>query len=170
MAANKQTNEESQQKFMKDSPWSRVALEVQQGWELRKPLIEKIQSLLKGKVVVFFSSFFDEEAMLSDRDAEMIESILSTEHTGGKLILILNSAGGSGMAAERVVNVCRAYSKGDFEVIVPHMAKSAATLICFGASCIHMSPTAELGPVDPQVKYINDLQKEVWISADEYVS
>jgi hypothetical protein len=42
-----------------------------------------------------------------------------------------------------------------FEVIVPHMAKSAATLICFGASCIHMGPTAELGPVDPQVKYIN---------------
>lgn len=156
--------------FLSGSPWAKVALEVQQGWELRKALIEKIEAQLNGKVIVFFSSFYKEEAMLSDRDAEMIESILSAEHSGGKVVLIINSAGGSGMAAERIVNVCRAYSKGDFEVVVPHMAKSAATLICFGASCIHMSPTAELGPVDPQVKYINDLQQEMWISADEYVN
>lgn len=87
-----------------------------------------------------------------------------------KAILILNSAGGSGLAAERIVNVCRSYSGGQFEVIVPHMAKSAATLICFGSSRIHMSSTAELGPVDPQVKYKNDATGEKeWISAQEYV-
>ncbi len=108
--------------------------------------------------------------MILDHDAEMIENMLSSEHSNGKIVLILNSAGGSGLAAERIVNVCRAYSDGDFEVIVPHMAKSAATLICFGCSCIRMSPTAELGPVDPQVKYTTDAGKEEWIPADEIVS
>jgi ClpP class serine protease len=153
-----------------NSPWARVSQEVIQGWELRKGLIHKIEKQLKAKVIVYFTSFNKENAMILDADAEMIENMLSTEHSSGKIALILNSAGGSGLAAERIVNVCRAYSNGDFEVIVPHMAKSAATLICFGAKCIHMSPTAELGPVDPQVKYMTDAGKEEWISADEIVS
>lgn len=137
---------------------------------VEKSLLEKLKRRLKGKAIVYFSSFYDEDAMVSVKDAEMIESILAVEHSGGKVILILNSAGGSGLAAERIVNVCRSYSGGQFEVIVPHMAKSAATMICFGASRIRMSPTAELGPVDPQVKYQNDATgKKEWISAQEYV-
>ena len=32
-----------------------------------------------------------------------------------------------------------------------------------------MSHTAELGPVDPQLKYVNDAGREEWISAQEYV-
>lgn len=156
--------------FIKESTWSRVMQEARQDWELRKELIGKIERRLRGKVIVYFSSFYDEDAMMSDRDAEMIESILAIEHSDGKVILVLNSAGGSGLAAERIVNVCRSYSDGKFEVIVPHMAKSAATMICFGASRIHMSTTAELGPVDPQVKYKNNATGEKeWISAQEYV-
>lgn len=158
------------QVFMKEGPWSHVMDETSQSWECRKELIGKIERRLRGKVIVYISSFYDEKAMMSDKDAEMIESILAVEHSGGKIILILNSAGGSGLAAERIVNVCRSYSNGQFEVIVPHSAKSAATMICFGASQILMSPTAELGPVDPQVKYHNDATgEEEWISAQEYV-
>ncbi|MHC4595692.1 MAG: SDH family Clp fold serine proteinase [Planctomycetota bacterium] len=175
MAKKKKVSPRTEQKstnrsFIKESAWSRVVEEVGQGWELRKELIGKIERRLRGTVIVYFSSFYDEDVMMSDMDAEMIEGILAVEHSGGKIILILNSAGGSGLAAERIVNVCRSYSAGRFEVIVPHMAKSAATLICFGASRIHMSATAELGPVDPQVKYRNDATGEKeWISAQEYV-
>jgi len=167
---NKKTPPQKTDSFMVNSPWSKVLEETNQGWELRKELIRKIEQRLNGKVIVYFSSFYDEDAMMSDRDAEMIEGILSVEHSGGKIILILNSAGGSGLAAERIVNVCRSYSDGQFEVVIPHMAKSAATMICFGASKIHMSLTAELGPVDPQVKYTNNSTGEKeWISAQEYV-
>lgn len=165
----KQTKRTTSRFLFANSPWARVSQEVTQGWELRKEFIQKIEKQLKAKVIVYFTSFNKENAMILDNDAEMIENMLSAEHSGGKVALILNSAGGSGLAAERIVNVCRAYSDGDFEVIVPHMAKSAATLICFGATCIHMSPTAELGPVDPQVKYTTDAGKEEWLSADEIV-
>ena len=151
------------------SPWSRLHQEIHQSWSLRRGIIEKIERRLRAKVIVYFTALSEEEAMISDMDAEMIENILSSEHNDGKVALILNSAGGSGLAAERIVNVCRAYSKGQFEVIVPHSAKSAATMICFGASNIRMSCTAELGPVDPQVKYLNDNDDKVWISAAEYV-
>jgi ATP-dependent protease ClpP protease subunit len=152
-----------------DSPWARVGVEVSQRWELRKELIRRIGQRLRGKVIVYLTSFYSEEVMIQDKDAEMIENILSVEHDSGKILLVINSPGGSGLAAERIANVCRAYSDGDFEVIVPHMAKSAASVICFGASRIHMSRTAELGPVDPQLKYIDDAGQEQWISAAEYV-
>jgi len=107
--------------------------------------------------------------IIVDADAEMLESILSVERAEKKLVLILNSPGGQALAAERIVNVCRAYSGGRFEVVVPHMAKSAATMICFGSDQIHMSPTAELGPVDPQLPYKDDKGVDSWISASEYV-
>ena len=165
------TTKDKELEIPKFNPWSQVSEEISQTHSLRKTVIGDIEKLLKAKVIVFFTSFNNEDAMITDSDAEMIENILSTEHKlGNKIVLILNSAGGLGLASERIVNVCRSYSNNQFETIVPHMAKSAATLICFGASCVRMSPTSELGPVDPQVPYIDDNGKEKWISAEEYVS
>lgn len=157
----------------KDSTFIRVMRECNQAPELRRHLIKAIESSFSAKVVTFFTSFSHRLSQITDQDAEMLEGILSVEHKGGKILLILNSPGGQALAAERIVNVFRAYSSGEFEVLVPHMAKSAATMICFGAETIHMSKTAELGPVDPQVPYWMDRQDEDedpdWISADEYV-
>lgn len=158
-----------------DSPFSVVSKEANQDPLLRKPLIRKLETAFGGKVITFFTSFGRRNVLITDDDAEMLESILAVEHTGGeKLFLVVNSPGGNGMAAERIVNTCRAYSKNQFEVIVPHMAKSAATMICFGAATIHMSNTAELGPVDPQVAYCPQgvepkPENQIWTSAEEYV-
>ncbi len=61
------------------------------------------------------------------------------------------------MAAERIINVCRNISgTGEFTVIVPGKAKSAASMICFGASKIIMSSISELGPIDPQEYFIEN--------------
>jgi len=158
----------------KDSPLMKVLKETSQDSTLRQQLLRRIEKELSAKVVTFFTSFSDPQAQVSDDDAEMLESLLSVESIGNrKLILIINSPGGQALAAERIVNVCREYSDGQFEALVPHMAKSAATMICFGANCIHMSPTAELGPVDPQVPYwpgeYDSERPPRWISAEEYV-
>jgi hypothetical protein len=147
----------------------KVNKEAQQAPELRRPLLKKLQKHFQANIISFFTSFTNRNAQITDDDAEMLESLLAVEHQGGKLVLILNSPGGQALAAERIVNVCRAYSDNQFEVVIPHMAKSAATMICFGASKIHMSKTAELGPVDPQVPYKDDAGNERWISAEEYV-
>lgn len=157
----------------KDSPVMKVMKEAQQSYDLRKHLIRELENDFGAKIVSFFTSFPSQEAQIQDSDAEMLESVLASEHRGGKLLMIINSPGGQALAAERIVNVCRAYSNDDFEVLVPHMAKSAATMICFGAAVIHMSKTAELGPVDPQVPYwLGEHDPEVppqWISAEEYI-
>jgi hypothetical protein len=156
--------------FGENSPFITVLNETLQTPKLRAALIRKIEEHYKAKVVTFFASFLKQEGQIVDQDAEMIESLLAVEHKGGgKLILICNSPGGLGLAAERIVNICRSYSKNNFEVIVPHMAKSAATMISFGASVIHMSRTAELGPVDPQLLYKDASDNSRFISAEEYV-
>lgn len=148
-----------------NSAFTRVGREVTQGAELRKPLLKKLVKHFGANVVTFFTSFTQGQSHIIDDDAEMLESILAAEHDGGRLVLVVNSPGGMALAAERIVHVCREYSGGQFEVAVPHMAKSAATMICFGATKIHMSRTAELGPVDPQVEY----EEGKWISTQEYV-
>lgn len=157
--------------FGDNSPFVTVLNETIQSSKLRQPLIKSIEQSFNAKVITYFASFTKFEGQVVDQDAEMIESILAVEHkAGGKLILICNSPGGQGLAAERIVNVCRSYSGDKFEVIVPHMAKSAATMISFGASKIHMSRTAELGPVDPQMYYKDDAGNQRFISAEEYVT
>ena len=152
--------------FQDDSPFILVQKEADQAPDRRRGLINQLEESLGARVITFFGSFISPFGQIADADAEIVESILAVEHdTPGKIVLILSSAGGQALAAERIVNVCRAYSNNQFEVVVPHAAKSAATMICFGATKIHMSRTAELGPVDPQVR----LGENHWISAEEYI-
>lgn len=141
--------------------------ETQQAHEIRRPLYRQIEEHLedrfktKARVLSFFTSF-TWPVVIEDGDADMIEEVLrNTELDGRELFLILNSPGGDGLAAERIVNICRNFGRGDFSVIVPKMAKSAATMVCFGAKMVLMNATSELGPVDPQVPIRNDAGKVI---------
>ena len=136
-------------KNFKESPFNRLISETQQNPEIRQKLIKKIEAELKGQVVTFFTSFDKPNVYINDNDAEMLESIFSAESKSEKLYLILNSPGGDILASERIVNICRSYFPKGFEVIIPHLAKSAGTIICFGADAIHMSQTSELGLTCP---------------------
>ncbi|MDR2733530.1 MAG: ATP-dependent Clp protease proteolytic subunit [Spirochaetota bacterium] len=133
------------------SVYNQILSEVHQAPKARQELICGIEEELNMTVISFFVSCYP-GAMIHDSDANMLQDLLlNTKINDNGLVLILNSNGGDGLAAERIVNICRAYSKNKFYVIVPGKAKSAATIICLGCSKIYMSPTAELGPIDPQV-------------------
>lgn len=130
---------------------SDVMTEQQQGHPTRKKLFANLETELKRPVLTYFTSF-KYPVMIDDIDADMIEGVLQKMDLSKGLVLIINSPGGDGLAAERIINLCRNYSgTKDFEVIVPGKAKSAATMICFGARKIIMSKNSELGPVDPQL-------------------
>jgi ClpP class serine protease len=69
----------------------------------------------------------------------------STSISKNGLALMIDSPGGDGLAAELIVNTCRAYSgTGDYWAIVPGSAKSAASIICMGAAKILMADTSQL--------------------------
>ncbi len=66
------------------------------------------------------------------------------------LDVVLNSGGGLIDPAYNIALLFRRFVKKEFRIIVPRWAKSAATLLACAGDAIHMTPIAELGPVDPQ--------------------
>lgn len=133
-----------------------IMTEQNQGHETRKRIIIELEKELKRPVVSFFTSFLY-PVMIEDADADMLEGVLQKIDLSSGLALFISSPGGDSLAAERIINVCRSYSKtGEYWAIVPGKAKSAATMICFGASNIIMGATSELGPIDPQLTTSED--------------
>ena len=124
--------------------------ETDQSPSIRQELLQELEELCEGRRLLSYFSSFVYPVMMVDQDADILEGVLQKLDLNRGLTLIINSPGGMGLAAERIVRVCRTYSKGDFEAIVPKMAKSAATAVCLGANKIWMSDTSELGPIDPQ--------------------
>ncbi len=128
--------------------------EVNQGHKIRRHLYLKLEAQLKQKVkVVALFTSFSWPVLIQDGDADMLEEVLQNTPLGSnkELLLLIDSGGGEALPAERIMNICRSYSNDRFCVIVPKMAKSAATMICLGANKIGMSKTSELGPIDPQI-------------------
>jgi hypothetical protein len=87
-------------------------------------------------------------------DAAPIGSMLDAIGMCENLDLMLNSPGGSGEMAEKVIEMCRAHCRHEFRVVVPNFAKSAATMIALGADTILMGYLSELGPIDPQYRLV----------------
>lgn len=127
-----------------------------QSHETRKRIVQELEKQLDRPVVSLFTSF-KFPVILGDDDADMLEALLQTMDLSKGLALLLSSPGGSGLAAERIINICKKYSgTGEYWVIVPGKAKSAATMVSFGASKIFMGPASELGPIDPQLSLLED--------------
>lgn len=101
-------------------------------------------------------------SMLESNDCIALDNLLSNikepRNSGNKdgkkfqkIVLILHSGGGVLEAAIKFVDIIRFYAE-EFEVIVPMMAKSAATLISLKADKLYYTSLTELGPVDPIVQ------------------
>lgn len=68
-----------------------------------------------------------------------------------RLLVILETDGGSIDVAERIANTFRHfYSEVDF--LIPNFAYSAGTILAMSGDSIHMDYYSVLGPIDPQVR------------------
>jgi hypothetical protein len=143
---------------------TRVLAERSQQHQTRKSLYFKLEEELQRPVIAYFTSFRYPVAV-EDSDADMLEGLLQGMDLSKGLALMISSPGGDGVAAERIIKVCKSYSgTGEFWVIVPGKAKSAATMVCMGASKIFMGPSSELGPVDPQIIVLDDNKIPIYMS------
>ncbi len=84
-----------------------------------------------------------------DESITLFEDIIYDADPNEDLHLMLDSPGGDGEAAIRLVRSIQARCR-EFTVIVPNQAKSAATLLALGSHHIMMAPASDLGPVDAQ--------------------
>jgi Serine dehydrogenase proteinase len=150
--------------------YERVTEERFQTPRSRRALFGKIEPGLGNRSLVTYFTSTRFPVQIDDDDCEMLQSVLQQTDLSRGLVLMINSLGGDTIAAERIVNICRSYSgTGEYWAVVPGRAKSAATIICMGASKIIMAPPSELGPVDPQIIKEEDGETK-WFSAFSLVS
>jgi len=118
-------------------------------------LIGKIEALRGRRLFCIYhdqivgSEILDDLTVMAAREA--LEEVGQVE----KLTVLIDSPGGDPDATFRLIKTIRRFTT-NLEVIVVNWAKSAATLFCLGADKILMSPDAELGPLDAQLRSPKD--------------
>jgi hypothetical protein len=90
-----------------------------------------------------------EEVQINLRDKTAFLETTSQIPTG-PLDVMLHSPGGSPTATESIVTLLR-NKFAPIRFIVPDVAKSAATMLAMSGNEVLMVPSAELGPIDPQM-------------------
>jgi ClpP class serine protease len=83
-------------------------------------------------------------------DSEEILRAIELTDDSVPIDLIIHTPGGLVLAAEQIARALRSH-KATVSVMVPHYAMSGGTLVALAADQIIMSPSAVLGPVDPQI-------------------
>jgi ClpP class serine protease len=137
--------------------------------EIEKVLSQRYSAA--NRMFSYISRFGHPRAGISSADIPILDSILNSISGAEQINLLLHSHGGDGTIVEKMVDMCRAHLSGNnrkLRVIVPNLAKSAATVMTLGADTIVMGYCSELGPIDPQLQIIVSGVAH-WISALSFV-
>jgi hypothetical protein len=121
----------------------------------RLSLLRSIEKTRNSRVVSYISYSPMDDYVLIPLYKQLC-SIGKTE----RIDLFLHSYGGLVDIPYKVVNLIREFCD-HFSVIIPFVAKSAATMIAIGSDEIVMGPTSELGPIDPLVKHPK--YEDMWV-------
>ncbi len=131
----------------------------------RQGLISKIEERLGSKLLLYVAKV---NYPIDYNDIPIFGSMLAATGEAQNIDLLIQSGGGIGTVSEKMVEMIRQYCKQRFRVIVPNLAKSAATMVALGADQIIMGVTSELGPIDAQVE-VRQGGVPYFISAQSFV-
>ena len=133
----------------------------------RQDLIREIQQESGFRLICYVSG---SHCSIEHDDAMRFRDLLHRVANNQNIELLLHTAGGDIDAAEKLVLMIREkVGESSFRIVVPHLAKSAGTLMVLGADTVLMSDTSELGPIDPQVLIPHDNTGMMRIPAQSYL-
>ena len=140
----------------------------------RRDLLEDIKGQIERRweednagVVAYTAGANARRNAITVADVPALGEVLAQVGDCDSINLILESPGGDGPTAEKLVTMCRDFGKV-FRVLVPNRAKSAATLMALGADQILMGYCSEIGPIDAQVP-IGYAGFQQWVSAQTVI-
>jgi membrane-bound ClpP family serine protease len=119
-------------------------------------------------LIVYFANILHPNGSINAFDVTPFQDLILDCAQGSDIDLLLQTSGGDIDAAEKLVYMLRERAKS-LRVIVTDRAKSAGTLIALAADSILMSPTSELGPIDPQVTITQPDGKQLTRPAQSYL-
>jgi hypothetical protein len=125
---------------------------------VRRERIASVEKITGRPLIIYATAFLERDKVqasggevgIDNHDPVAFDEVIGTIE-GNSLDVLLHSPGGSAEAVESVVILLRSRF-GNLRFIVPHMAKSAATMICCAGDEIFMDERSELGPIDPQMQ------------------
>ena len=137
---------------------------------VRREKVTAVENISGIPLVIYATDFTDETRAAQYGAGLQIDlgdktgfSQASSDIPDGHLDVLIQSPGGSPTAAESIVKFLR--SRFDpIRFIVPHTAKSAATMLALSGDEILLGEVGELGPIDPQLRMLND-QRVVTVPA-----
>ncbi len=151
--------------------WDGIRLEIVKAGEakgrpqhdsIRRAKIAAVEKISSVPLVIYASDFTDAGragqngpgVQIHDDDKTGFLQALS-DIENGPLDVLLHSPGGSPTATESIVHLLR--SRFDpIRFIIPHTAKSAATMLALSGNEILLGEAAELGPIDPQIQFVTE--------------
>jgi len=141
----------------------------------RQKLITEIEQSLSDKyhstnrLIADVMRFGHARTSMHISDIPNIEAVLNSITGAEQINLLIHSPGGDGTITEKIVDICRAHLTGanrKLRVIVPNIAKSAATILALGTDEIIMGYTSELGLLTHKCRLTCMTQ---WVSAFAFV-
>ena len=109
--------------------------------------LSQLETKFKGDVVFYYGEIHPAIIRVF---RDLIEDLKSASKSKERLVIILNTPGGSAEVAEKLVDITRKHYK-EVYFVVPDVAMSAGTVFCMSGDKIFMDYSSSLGPIDPQV-------------------
>lgn len=110
--------------------------------------LRKLEEYFEADVIFYYGEI---QPSLEKAFRDFIEQLkIDKEFDRNRLIVFLNTPGGSAETVEKMVSVIR-FHYDEVYFIVPDYAMSAGTILCMSGDRIYMDYTSSLGPIDPQV-------------------
>ena len=115
--------------------------------ELLNGKLRQLEAKFEGDVVFYLGEI---QPGLLRIFRDVIEDLKKEKRIKDRLVIVLNTSGGSAEVAEKMVDIIRAKYK-EVYFVVPDFAMSAGTVFCMSGDKIYMDYSSSLGPIDPQV-------------------
>ena len=127
--------------------------DVNQLTDERKKQLKKISQIRGRDIFVYAADVQKGDMPITIAYSDLVPILDQMQYLkGNALDVILETPGGSGEAAEDIINIFRD-KYDDVSFIIPGMAKSAGTIMAMSGDAILMEPSSALGPIDAQINF-----------------
>jgi hypothetical protein len=119
-------------------------------FQIKQALTEKVSALEKhfsGDVIFFYGPIYPS---IEKQFREFIQLLKDDTLSQNRLVIFLNTPGGSVEIVEKMVEIIRFHYQ-EVYFVIPDEAMSAGTIFCMAGDKIYMDYSSSLGPIDPQV-------------------
>lgn len=142
----------------------------------RKQKLRSIEKYTHRPVIVYATDFLNSEKVAQSKgdvgvsldDLQGFREILKNIKDSKEIDIIIHSPGGSADAADSIIGILRR-NFTHIRFFIPIAAKSAATMMALASDEVWMPESAELGPIDPQIRAPDGAGGKVYVPAQTLV-